>query len=206
MSFYEKHKSVLHKIDGLFLGNTVLERGLVVAPVIVVSTSLKNSVVMAIAYGIITFFTVLCTSFLPKKLPYTLRVILYVLFASLVYIPTAILLNNILPLAAYEVGVFLPLLAANSLIVRKSETRFFHEKKLDMIIDLICSVIGFMWVICLVGAFREIVGNGTLWGNIVSDIRLPGLLFPFGGFLLIGFFAAGFQKIRQHMMKEDKEV
>ena len=67
MSFYERHKSVLQKIDGLFLGNTVLERGLVVAPVIVVSTSLKNSLTIAIAYAIITFLTVFCTSFLPKK-------------------------------------------------------------------------------------------------------------------------------------------
>ena len=54
--FYTKHKSFFDKIDGLFLGNTVLERGLVVAPVIVAATSLKNSVVLAIAYGIITFF------------------------------------------------------------------------------------------------------------------------------------------------------
>ena len=73
--FYTKHKSFFDKIDGLFLGNTVLERGLVVAPVIVAATSLKNSVVLAIAYGIITFFTVFFTSFVSKKLPYTIRVI-----------------------------------------------------------------------------------------------------------------------------------
>ena len=65
--FYTKHKSFFDKIDGLFLGNTVLERGLVVAPVIVAATSLKNSVVLAIAYGIITFFTVFFTSFVSKS-------------------------------------------------------------------------------------------------------------------------------------------
>ena len=73
--FYEKHKSVMDKIDGLFLGNTVLERGLVVSPVIVAATTLQNSVILAIAYAVITFLTVFCTSFIPKRLPYTIRVI-----------------------------------------------------------------------------------------------------------------------------------
>lgn len=56
----------MDKIDGLFLGNTVLERGLVVSPVIVAATTLQNSVILAIAYAVITFLTVFCTSFTPK--------------------------------------------------------------------------------------------------------------------------------------------
>ncbi len=202
--FYTKHKSFFDKIDGLFLGNTVLERGLVVAPVIVAATSLKNSVVLAIAYGIITFFTVFFTSFVSKKLPYTIRVIIYVLFASLVYIPTEFLLEQLFePLAIYNVGIFLPLMVANSLIVRKSETRFFVQKKGPMVLDLLCSVIGFMWVICLVGAIRELFGNGTIWNiPMLEDSTIPGLLLPFSGFIVIGFIAAGFQKFRNYFMEQ----
>lgn len=65
------------------------------------------------------------------------------LFASLVYIPTEFLLEQLFePLAIYNVGIFLPLMVANSLIVRKSETRFFVQKKGPMVLDLLCSVIG----------------------------------------------------------------
>lgn len=202
--FYEKHKSVMDKIDGLFLGNTVLERGLVVSPVIVAATTLQNSVILAIAYAVITFLTVFFTSFIPKRLPYTIRVILYVVFACLVYIPTVWLLNMWLPYGVFSVGIFLPLLAANSLIVRKSETRFFTQKKPAMLLDLFCSVIGFAWVICLVGAVREVLGNGTLLGTPMLDWKIPGLLFPFCGFILIGFLAAAFQKLRLILKDEPK--
>lgn len=197
--FYEKHESLFRKIDGLLLGNTVLERGLVISPVIVVATSLKSGVVLAVAYALITFFTVFFTSFIPKRVPYTIRVIMYVTFASLVYIPTAWLLTQWLPYGVYNVGVFLPLLVANSLIVRKSETRFFVQKKLPMLLDLFCSVIGFMWVICLVGGFREVLGNGMLWDIPVADWKVPGVMFPFFGFILLGFLSAAFQKIRNHI-------
>lgn len=199
MSFYEKHKSFLQKIDGLFLGNTVLERGLVVAPVIVVSTSLKNSLTIAAAYAVITFLTVLCTSFLPKKLPYTIRVILCVLFASIVYIPVAYFLEKTFPLTVYEVGIFLPLLAVNSLIVRKSETRFFTQKRSAMVLDLICSIVGFMLVICLIGTVRELLGSGTIWDVPLSEHKLPGILFPFSGFILVGFCSAALQKLRNRL-------
>lgn len=204
--FYKENQSFFKKIDGLLLGNTVLERGLVIAPVIVAATSLKNSVVLAVAYALITFITVFCTSFIPKRLPYTIRVILYVVFACLVYIPTTWVLTQWLPYGVYNVGVFLPLVVANSLIVRKSETRFFKQKKKAMLFDLICSVVGFMWVICLVGMFREIFGNGTLWDDPVSDWEMPGMLFPFSGFILLGLLSAVFQKLRNHMMGTDQET
>ena len=205
--FYTRHRSVFDKIDGLFLGNTVLERGLVVAPVIVAAISLKNSVVLAIAYGIITFFTVFLASFVSKKLPYTIRVIIYVLLASLVYIPTAFLLERLFePLAIYNVGIFLPLMVANSLIVRKSETRFFVQKKGAMVLDLLCSVIGFMWVICLDGAIRELFENGTIWNiPVLENPTIPGLLLPFSGFIVIGFLAAGFQKFRNFFMEKKED-
>ena len=115
----KNHKSFFQKIDGLFLGNTVLERGLVVSPIIVVATSLSNSLVLAIAYGIITFLTVFCTSFISRKLPYTIRVIIYVLFASLVYIPTAWILTKWFQYEVYNVGVFYHYWRQIPLIVRK---------------------------------------------------------------------------------------
>lgn len=98
-------------------------------------------------------------------------------------------------------------MVANSLIVRKSETRFFVQKKGAMVLDLLCSVIGFMWVICLVGALRELLGNGTLWNMpVLEDSTIPGLLLPFSGFIVIGFIAAGFQKFRNHFMEQKERT
>ncbi len=203
--FYKEHESFFQKADGLLLGNTVLQRGLVIAPIIVVATGLKSSVVLALGYALITFLTVFLTSFIPRRVPYTVRVILYVVFACLLYVPIVWLLTRWLPYHVYHAGIFLPLAVANSLIVRKSETRFFVQKKKTMVIDLLFSVVGFMWVVCLVGGLRELLGSGTLWDYPISDWSIPGVLFPFFGFILLGFLSAAFQKLRIHLKGVEPE-
>ncbi|MEG1027926.1 MAG: Rnf-Nqr domain containing protein, partial [Oscillospiraceae bacterium] len=67
-TFYLRHKSFFDKFDGLFLHNPVLARGLVVSPVIVASYSLKNSMILGIGFMIITFFTVIISSFISKRI------------------------------------------------------------------------------------------------------------------------------------------
>ncbi|MEG0895359.1 MAG: Rnf-Nqr domain containing protein, partial [Oscillospiraceae bacterium] len=150
-TFYLRHKSFFDKFDGLFLHNPVLARGLVVSPVIVASYSLKNSMILGIGFMIITFFTVIISSFISKKIPYTVRIILYTLIASIIFIPTAMLLDYIYPDSIFKLGIFLPLLIANSLIGVKSESRFHKHKKGEMVLDVLCNVIGFFAVIVAVG-------------------------------------------------------
>ncbi|MGI5895906.1 MAG: Rnf-Nqr domain containing protein [Oscillospiraceae bacterium] len=204
-NFYRENRSFFDAIDGFLLKNTVLEKGLVVAPVVVVSNSLKNGVALSIAFGVITFLTVFATSFISKRIPHTLRVILGVLFAGVVYIPTAMLIDLVLPGASYQIGVFLPLMITNSLIVWRSESRFHRESKPRMIGDLICHILGFLAVISLVGAVREIWGSGTLW-----DVKVPfavnpvgGILLPFAGFILLGFLAALLHRYNNYLTASD---
>lgn len=202
-NYYNKHKNIIDKFDGLLLNNTVLEKGLVVAPIIAAGNTLKNAVTLSIAFVIITFFTVVLAYFVPKKLPYAFRVILYTIIASAIFIPTSILLQNILPDQIYKVGVFIPLLITNSLIVIKSESRF-HKKNFGlMILDLLCHTLGFVVVICFVGFIREILGNNTLWGLPINmDFKLSGLMLPFSGFIICGLLSAALQKLRNYLREE----
>ena len=204
--FYREHKRVFDTVDGFLLKNTVLEKGLVVAPVVVVSSSLKNSVALALAFSILTFCTVLLSSFISKKIPHTLRVIMAVLFAGALYIPTAMLVELWFPGVVYQLGVFLPLMTTNSLIVWRSESRFHKEKKAQMTVDLFFHILGFWAVICVIGAVREIWGNGTLWNYPVEFIQNPvsGILLPFSGFILVGFLAALLHKLKNYLIPMDK--
>ena len=205
--FYREHKSVYDTIDGFLLKNTVLEKGLVVAPVVVVSSSLKNGVALALAFSILTFFTVFATSFIPKSIPHSLRVIIAVLFAGALYIPTSMLIDLWFPGTSYQLGVFLPLMITNSLIVWRSESRFHKEKKSRMALDLFFHILGFWAVICVVGAVREIWGNGTLWENQLDFVKNPimGILLPFFGFIIVGFLAALLHKYRNYLIPMDKD-
>lgn len=199
-TYYQKHREQIDRFDGLLVNNTVLERGLVIAPVIVAANTAQNGLILGLSFILITFFGVLLASFVPKKLPYAIRVILYVVLACLLYIPVSYLMNLMFPDSVYKVGIFLPLLVTNSLIVTKTETRFLKMKRLNMMLDVFCHTVGFFLVIVAVGMLREIFGNGSFFGN---ELNMPGKIYafmlPFGGFIVLGFLAAAVQRFRIYL-------
>ena len=121
---YQENRTLLNKFDAVLLNNPILERGLVIAPVIVAANTLKNGISLSVAFTFITFFTILIAYFIPKSLNYTFRVIGNAAIAALVFIPTAMLVEKFIPGTVQNLGIYLPLLATNSLIIQKSESRF----------------------------------------------------------------------------------
>ena len=194
---YQKHRTAVNKFDAVLLNHPVLERGLVIAPVIVAANSLRNALSLGVAFAVITFFTIAISYFIPKSIPYTIRVIGNAMIASLIFIPGAMLVEQMLPGSTQNLGIYLPLLATNSLIIQKSESRFHKMKYPTMLLQLLCNAAGFFLVVTVVGGIRELLGSGTLMGAAVPGItfKAPAFLFPFMGFILVGFLAAGVKKL-----------
>lgn len=206
-SILQRHAKKFELFDGLFLGNTVLERGLVLAPVIVAAYNYQYSLILGIAFCLITFFTVLISSYIPKVIPYTIRTILYVVIACGIFVPTAMYLDSLFPETAFGLGVFLPLLVVNSLIVVKSESRFHKKTKGGMILDLFFHCAGFFAVIMLTGIIREFLGAGSFLGKPVQDvIKAQAVFLPFSGFIIVGFLAAILKRIRIKLSTPPKEA
>ena len=199
-TFYQKYKHDFDKLNGLFLSNPVLERGLVLSPVIVASYNYKNSITLGIGFMLITFFTILISSFTPKKIPYTVRTIIHIVIACIVFIPSSILVEIIYPDSLFKLGVFFPLLVANSLIVIKSESRFHKNTKGSMIFDLLCYTIGFLIVIVFVGILREFLGSASFMGKPIEGMSpAQAVLLPFSGFIIVGFLSAFVKNIRNRL-------
>lgn len=204
--FYHKHQAFFDRFEGLFISNTVLEKGLVLAPVVVVATTLKNALAVGIAFVIVTFFTVFITSFFPKMAAYAIRVTLHTIIASIILLLIAPYINQFIPDVIYKIGIFFPLIATNSLIVGKSRTRFHKKKKFDMTIDLLSHVLGFFVVICIVGIIREVFASGTIFDFPVKvNLIIPSLDMPFSGFIIVGFLAAFVQGYRIFIKSPDKK-
>lgn len=200
-------------IDGLAKQNVVLMTGIVNAPVIIAATTFKKGVVIALAFAIISFLTIVTCSFVPKKIVYTLRVIIYALVGSVYYIPTVLLLEQIFPLTVELIGIYMPLIIINALIFSKTESRFYLESKLKMMIDVIFFIIGFDVVCVLTGGFRELICFGTFAGIQLFDFKIAALESPFGGFILVGIMAGTFRalynylrnrRIRQNSQEQNK--
>ena len=84
-------------MSGILGENIVLSELMVISPVIVCGDTLKNATALIYAFSTITFLAVLISSFVPQKLPYTVKVIIYALIAATVYIPVKFASKQLYP-------------------------------------------------------------------------------------------------------------
>lgn len=93
----------------------------------------------------------------------------------------------------------MPLIITNALIFSKTESRFYLEDKLKMIIDVIFFVAGFGIVCVLTGGFRELICFGTFAGINLFDFKIAAFESPFGGFILVGIMAGMFRALYNYL-------
>ena len=183
-------------LDGLLKKNTVLISGLIVAPVVFVTNTLSNALALIFAFSVITLFTIIISSFIPRNIVYTIRIILYTIIAALVYVPVYIIEQQLFPDEVVAMGIMLPLLITNSLILTKAESRFLRQPKGRMVFDLLSYILGFDAVAIVIGFIREVFGTGELGGSILGiPLTFPILVYPFGGFILLGLLSALYKKL-----------
>lgn len=183
--------------DGLFMKNTVLASGLVVAPIIVSATTVQSAFALVIAFSLITFLTVLISSFVPRDMVYAVRIILYTVIAAMVYVPVAVFADSFMEQQFSSLGIMFPLLITNSLIITRSEIHFFKLDKLRMLAEVLFYVLGFDVVAMIVGFVREIFATGAIGDKIIGiHFTLPFLSTTFGGFIVVGILAALLKKIK----------
>ncbi|MBE6837998.1 MAG: electron transport complex subunit E [Ruminococcus sp.] len=183
--------------DGMFMKNTVLASGLVIAPVVMSATTLANGIAIAVVFSCITFFTIMISSFVPRDMVYAVRIILYTFIASLVYVPVTVIFGPVFETEFNSIGIMIPLLITNSLIVIRSELHFFRLERLRMIAEVIFYIIGFDIVVILVGFIREIFAYGSIGDKIIGiPLTFPALSTTFGGFMLLAVLSAVLKKIK----------
>ena len=182
--------------NALLYKNPIFVSGMVIAPVVVMANNFWDALTLVAAFSLITFFTLVVSSFVPKNIVYTIRIILYTLIGSLVYVPSVILLKYLMPDGVEALGLFFPLFITSSFIISRSESIFFLETKGKMFLDIIFCIIGYDAAVLLFAAIREILAFGTIGGTIIGmPVELTAFQNPFGGFILLGLMAALFRSI-----------
>ncbi|MBQ8842700.1 MAG: hypothetical protein IJZ65_08740 [Ruminiclostridium sp.] len=190
--------------DGLYKQNIVFMSGLVIAPAIACATTLMKSLAVCLVFSLVSFFTIMLCRAVPRKIAYTLRVIIYSLAASALYIPTILLAKAIFGMDIITAaGVYLPVLVTNSLILSKAETRFYGEPFGDMVMDCAVFIAGFDIACIFTGAVRELFAKSTIGGAYINmPFTIPALETTFGGFLFIGVCAGIFRGIYNYRKEQ----
>lgn len=182
--------------NALFYRNPILVSGMVIAPVVVLANNFYDAVTLVAAFSLLTFFTLLMSSFIPKNIVYTIRIILYTIIGALVYVPLVIILKYLMPEGVEALGIFFPLFITSSFIISRSESIFFLETKGKMFLDIIFCIIGYDAAVLLFAAIREILSFGTIGGKIIGmKMIFSAFGNPFGGMILLGLIAALFRSI-----------
>ncbi len=187
---------------GLFTENPVLIQLLGMCPTLATSTTLVN----AIGMGLSATFVLICSnvliSLLRKFIPQKIRIAAYIViiagFVTLVDMLLEAYFNSIYN----ALGVFIPLIVVNCIILARAESFASKNKVLPSFFDGLFMGLGFTFALAILGTVREILGSGTLLGFKLFGGVAPLSLFalPAGGFLGLGFFIA----LVQHLSNRKK--
>ncbi len=176
--------------DGLFRQNIVLMSGLVTAPIIVAATSAERALVLVMSFFMISYTSIVLCRFIPRKIAYSIRILLYAVVAGIMYVPTMYALGMLFPDVMNSVKLYVELMVVNSLLLAKTETRFYLKPFGEMAVDALIYIAGFAAAAFAVGFIRELLAFGTRFGTRLFDPVVPAAKSPFFGFILVGIFAA----------------
>ena len=191
--------------SGILNENPVFVMFLGTCPTLATTNSLTNAVGMSVAFAVVLMMTNTIIAAIRKIVPDQIRIPVYI-----VVIATAVklceMLLNAYALPVYEsLGVFLALIVVNCIVLGRAESFAAKNGVIESILDGIGSGIGFTLALTFLGAVREILGNGSVFGiSLVPENFQPALIFVLapGGFITIGIILACLNIIKNKKPKK----
>lgn len=175
--------------NGLITENPTFVLLLGMCPTLATTTSIKNGIGMGLSATVVLTMSNLFISVLRKAIPKKIRIASYIVIISAFVTTVEMLLNAYFPDLAKQLGIFIPLIVVNCIILARAEAFASKNPVLPSIIDGLSMGLGFTMALGILGFIREILGNGTLF-----DFSLFGgnfnpatvMILPPGGFLTLG--------------------
>lgn len=179
-----------------FIHNPVLIQAAGLCAIVAVATTLKTAVLLAAAFFPVLIITQVFACLALKKVPRWIRVAIYLLIGTAIIAGIIYAIDTFMPEISLGAGIYLALTAANSIIALHCEKLAVKTDLRHAFFDSVATALGYAAVIIPVGALREMIGSSTIWGaNIKVPMTYPAILMPFGGFLVLAFFAAALKAL-----------
>ena len=179
--------------EGLITQNPVLVQVLGMCSTMAITTSFFNGLGMGVSVLIILTLSNIFISLLRKIIPNEVRIACYIVVIAGFVTCVDLLLKAFVPALSSSLGVFIPLIVVNCIILGRAEGFASKNGVGASAVDGICQGIGYTVVLLILSAFRELFGAGTLLGiQIMPSSYVPAgmLTLPVGGFLCLGTLIA----------------
>ncbi len=208
--------------EGLWGNNTVLSQQLALCPTLAVTTTATNGLGMGLATTLVLVATGWIISMVRGVVTQEVRIPVFILLIATTVTVADMIINAFLHDLYKVLGLFIPLIVTNCVILGRAEAYASRQKVLPSMLDGLMMGLGFTAVLVVLGMIREIIGSGTLFANaslllgqtfaFLELTVIPNykgyliMILPPGGFLVFGFLMAAKRLIDQELERRNSLV
>ena len=190
-------------MDGLLYQNPVLVQVLGMCSTMAITTSFFNGLGMGLAVTIILTLSNVIISAIRKIVPDKIRIAMFIVVIAGFVTMVDLFLQAFVPALASSLGVFIPLIVVNCIILGRAESFSYKNGVVASFFDGIFQGIGYTVVLIVMCVIRELLGAGTFGGGLLAGGKgiqifpdtyaVKMLTLPVGGFLVLGCLIAAMQ-------------
>ncbi|MGL9773470.1 MAG: electron transport complex subunit E [Sodalis sp. (in: enterobacteria)] len=194
-------------LEGLWRNNSSLVQLLGLCPLLAVSNTATNALGLGLATTLVLVCTNTAVSALPRWIPGEIRIPIYVMIIASVVSAVQMLINAYAFGLYQSLGIFIPLIVTNCIVIGRAEAYASQRPPARAALDGLAIGLGSTCALLLIGALREVLGNGTLfdgadqllggWARVLrikvfhTDTPFLLAMLPPGAFIVLGFMLAG---------------
>ncbi len=185
---------------GILKDNPIFALLLGMCPTLGVTTSAKNGVGMGLATTFVLISSNLVVSLIKGVVPDKVRIPAFVVVIAAFVTMVDLSMSAYLPALHAQLGIFIPLIVVNCIILARAEAYAFKNTPINSIADGLGSGIGFTIALTILGGIREILGNGSIFDfKFVAENASTILIFvmPPGAFITLGLLIAIVNKFKK---------
>lgn len=185
-------------LKGIIKDNPVFVMLLGMCPTLGVTSSAFNGLGMGIATLFVLLMSNIVVSLVKSQIPSKVRIPAFIIIIASFVTIVEMVLEAFIPFLYEQLGIFIPLIVVNCLILGRAEAFASKNNLMPSIIDALGMGIGFTIALTILGAVREILGSGSLFDfRMVSEDASTLILFilPPGAFIALAYLSVLFNKV-----------
>lgn len=187
-------------LKGIIKENPVFVMLLGMCPTLGVTSSAFNGLGMGVATLFVLLMSNIVVSLIRSQIPAKVRIPAFIVIIASFVTVVEMVLEAYIPFLYEQLGIFIPLIVVNCLILGRAEAFAAKNTLLDSAVDALGMGVGFVIALTALGATREILGNGSLFDlRFVSEDASTFILFilPPGAFIALAYLAYLFNRFTQ---------
>lgn len=192
---------------GLLKENPIFVQFLGMCATLAVSTSVINAIGMGLSTMVVLVASNIIISLIRNLIPNKVRIAAYIIVIAGCVTAVEMALKAFLPEISKSLGIFIPLIVVNCIILGRAEAFASKNGVIKSALDGIGMGVGFTFALCILGAIREILGNGTFLGiQLFGEGFQPAtiMILPPGAFIVLGCVLAVINIITTKKERSDK--